>query len=58
MAETAEAICSDDRRKEAKPSAHDHFSLTVLSSGTSSGDRTLGVLRVSLREEAEGQVRR
>ena len=29
----------------------DHFSLTVLSSGTPSGDRTLGVLRVSFREE-------
>ena len=58
MAETAEAIRSDDRRKETTPSAHDHFSWTVLSSGTPSGDRTLGVLRVALREEAEGQVRR
>ena len=31
---------------------------TMLSSGTPSGYRTLGVPRVSLREEAEGQVRR
>ena len=30
MAETAEAKRSDDRRKETKPSAHDHFSWTVL----------------------------
>ena len=29
-----------------KLSAHDHFSWTVLSSGTSSGDRTLGILCV------------
>ena len=41
------------RRKEEKPSAHDHFSRTVLSSGTPSGDRALGVLRVSLREKDE-----
>ena len=34
------------------------YSWTVLSSGTSSGDRTLGILRVALREEVEGQVRR
>ena len=54
MAEIAEAIRSDDRRKETKPSAHDHFSWTVLSSGTTSGDRTLGVIRVPLREEDEG----
>ena len=47
-----------DRRKETKPSAHHHFSWTVLSSGTPSGDRTLGVLRVSLRREDEGQVGR
>ena len=32
------------------------FFLDVLSSGTLSGDRKLGVLRVSLREEDEGQV--
>ena len=38
--------------------AHDHFSWTVLSSGTPSGDRTLGVLRASLREENEKQVGR
>ena len=31
-AETAEAIRSDDRRKETKLSAHDHFSWSVLSS--------------------------
>ena len=31
---------------------------TVFSCGTASGDRTLGVLRVSLREEDEGQVGR
>ena len=31
---------------------------TVLSCGTASGDRTLGVLRVSLRKEDEGQVGR
>ena len=49
---------ADDRRKKTKPSAHDHFSWTVLSSGTPSGDRTLGVLRVSQREEDEGQVGR
>ena len=48
----------DDRRKETKPSAHDHFSWTVLSCGTPSGDRTLGVQRVSPREEDEGQVGR
>ena len=42
------------RYKKTKPSAH----WTVLSSGTSRGYRTLGVLRISLREEAEGQVRR
>ena len=30
----------------------------MLSSGTPSGERTLGVLRVSLREEDEGQVGR
>ena len=58
MAETAEAIRSDDRRKETIPSAHDHFSWTVLSSGSPSGDRTLGVTRVSLREEDEGKVGR
>ena len=58
MTETAEAIRSDDRRKKTKPSAHDHFSWTVLSSGTPSGDRTLGVPRVSLREEDVGQVGR
>ena len=40
--------------RKRKPSAHDHVSGTVLSSGTPSGDRTLGVLRVSLREEDEG----
>ena len=38
MAETAEAIGFDDRRKETKPSAHDHFSWTMLSSGTPSGE--------------------
>ena len=32
MAETAEAISSDDRRKETKLAVHDHFSGTVLSS--------------------------
>ena len=37
-----------------KLAAHDHFSGTVLSSGTPNRDRTLGVLRVSLREEDEG----
>ena len=36
MAETAETIRSDDRRKETKPSAHDHSSGTVLYSGTPS----------------------
>ena len=41
-------------RKKAKPSAHDNFSWTMLSFGTSSGHRTLGVLRVSQREEDEG----
>ena len=41
-----------------KPSANDHFSWTVPSSRTSSGDRTLGVLCVPLREEVEGQVTR
>ena len=41
-----------------KPSAHDHFFWTVLSSGASSGDRTLGILCVALREEVEGQVTR
>ena len=46
------------RRKDMKPSAHDHFSWTVLSSGTSSGDLTLGIPCVALREEVEGQVRR
>ena len=44
----------DLTRKETKPSAHYHFSWTVLSSGTPSGDRTLGVLRVSPLEEDEG----
>ena len=44
-------------RKEAKPSAHDPFSWTVLSSGTPSGDRTLGVPRVSLRDEAEDEIK-
>ena len=44
---TAEATRSDDRRKETKPSANDHyFSSTALSSGTSSADRTLDVLRM------------
>ena len=33
--------------RETKPSAYDHFSWSVLSSGTPSGNRTLGVLRVS-----------
>ena len=37
---------------------HDHFSWTMLSSGTPSGDRTLGILCVALREEVEEQVRR
>ena len=45
-------------RRKTQPSAHNHFSWTVLSSGTPSGDRTLGVLRVSPREEDEGQVGR
>ena len=40
--------------RNTKPSAHDHFSWTVISSGTPSGDRALGILRVSLREENEG----
>ena len=53
MAETTEAISSDDRRKETKLSAHDDLSWTVLSSGTPSAYRTLGVSRVSLREEDE-----
>ena len=44
-----------DRRKEMKLSAHDQFSWTVLSLLEL---RTLGVLRVSLREEDEGQVGR
>ena len=43
----------DDRRKKTKPSAHEHFSWTMLS-GTPISDRTLGVLRVSLREEDDG----
>ena len=48
------------RRQEEgnEPSANDHFSWTVLSSGTSIGVRTLGILRVALREEFEGQVGR
>ena len=58
MAKTAEMLWSDDRRKEEKSCANGHFSSTVFSSGTSSGDRTLGVLRVALREEAEGRVGR
>ena len=39
---------------KTKLSGHDHFSWTVLSSGTPSRDRTLGVPRVPLREEDEG----
>ena len=35
-------------------SAYDHFSWTMFSSGTSSRYRTLGVLRISLREDDEG----
>ena len=48
------------RRQEEgnEPSANDHFSWTVLSSGTSIGVSTLGILRVALREEFEGQVGR
>ena len=57
MTETTEAIQSDDRRKETTSSAHDHFSWTVLFSGSSSGHRTLGVPSVALQEEAEKQVR-
>ena len=45
VAEAAETIWPDNRRKEEKLSAHDHFSGTVPSSG---------ILCVSLREEAEG----
>ena len=56
MAKTSETIRSDDREKETKPSAKDHFSWTVLSSGTSSGDRTLGILRVALREKLTGKL--
>ena len=52
----AEAIRSDDRRKETEPFAHHHFSSTVLSSGTSSGDRTLGVLSATLQEEAKDKT--
>ena len=37
--------------RRTKPSAHDHFFWTVLSSGTPSGDRTLGVLHVSRYEK-------
>ena len=44
--------------KETKAAAHDHFFWTVLSSGTPSVDRMLGVLRVSQREEDEGEVGR
>ena len=40
------------QEEETKPSAHDEFSWSMLSSGTSSGCRTLGVPRVSLRELA------
>ena len=36
------------RRKETKPSANDHFSWTLLSSGTSSGDPAMRILRVAL----------
>ena len=49
MTKIAEAMRSDDRRKETKPSAHERCSLL---------DRTLEVPRVSLREKDEGQVGR
>ena len=38
LAEAAEEIRSYNRRKEEKPSSHDHFSGTLLSSGTPSGN--------------------
>ena len=37
--------------KETKPVENDPFSWKVLSSGTSSGDRTMGILRVALRKK-------
>ena len=37
-----------DRMKKANFALHNHFSWTVLSPGTSSGDRTMGILRVAL----------
>ena len=42
MAKTAEKSCSDVGRKETKLAAKGHFSWMVFSSGTPSGDQTLG----------------
>ena len=48
---TAETTWSDDMRKEMKHSAHDYLYVMVLFSGIPSGDRTLGFLRLSLRQK-------
>ena len=48
VAEAAEETRSYNRRKDEKPSSHDHFSGTWLSSGTPSGNWTLGVPCVAL----------
>ena len=44
----------DDKRKKAEMAWHDHFFWMVRSVGTPSRDRTMGILRVALRENLEG----
>ena len=54
--ETAEMICRQQQEGNETFCGRS-FLLDVLSSDTPSGDRTLGILCVALREKIEGQVR-
>ena len=47
-----------NRRKKTTPPAYDRFSGKALSPGTANWHRAMGVLRVSLRDEAEEQAAR
>ena len=56
MAETAEATRSDDRRKETKPSAHDHFSWTVLHAGIERWESYVSRYE-KLKDKLDGEIK-
>ena len=63
MAETAEAICSDDRRKETYNSAHDHFislgrcSLLELQAGIERWESYVSRFEKKLKDKLHDEIK-